>query len=247
MTAAGGVSRQVRDEGATGVGVQLALRRGRGLTLTAGVTLTTRDLRQGVLAIRKAEGCAEPLLCDLRSVTAFNVDVSEIVGATGLSGNAGKRAAARGRVAIVTATAEVRAAAMSYRARQPAPLRPRVGIFETLEEAEGWLDAEHGEPPVRPRAMRIALRDALGSLSGVSCEVVNVSRSGALLSAFDSMRAGHEGLLSLRLNGSLIDVRVRVVRVSPAEGHNEWHIAVAFLAPTEALDQITALMRAHGA
>ncbi|MGC4081011.1 MAG: PilZ domain-containing protein [Vicinamibacterales bacterium] len=101
---------------------------------------------------------------------------------------------------------------------------------------------------MQPRAFRLKLHDVIGSLGHEAVEVVNISRTGALLRAPSPAPIASEQELTLRLHHQNVELPVRVVRETAApDAYLQWLIAVEFTSPAEALEQIKVLMSQGGA
>ncbi len=224
---------------------------GSGYQLTVTGIVTSRELKQGLLQLVRVDGWTEPLLWDFEGVSEIRVGLRDLTDITAFIDKFMGHFPARSRVAFLVPTAEARATAMSYRELQPPRLRAHMAVFSTRDEADTWLDAEALRLPVEPRATRVSLRDVVASLGHVACQVLNVSRSGALLETPGPVRAGIECLLTLRHGTLLVDLRVCVTRAHPvppsdADGlTGAWRVAVRFLSPAEAQEQVAALVEEH--
>src|ERR1700674_4810389 len=91
----------------------------------------------------------------------------------------------------------------------------------------------------RPRERRIAVAATRVRLGYTPVNLINVSRTGALVSAEEEPRTGASLPLTLKLKDRPVELTVRVVRTQPAPGvsasgslRRRFAIALAFVKPS---------------
>lgn len=222
---------------------------GAGHEVAVNGVVTAKELKTGLLQIVRHDGWSEPCLWDFREYTDLRVGLHDLAETVHFINHFMGHFPSRGKVAIVVNTAAGRAAAMTYRELKDDESRQQVAVFDTVEEADAWLDSVESPAPQAPRAKRVALAGAIASLEGVACEVCNVSRSGALLSSPEPVALGRECTLRLQYGPTSVDVRVRVARAHVALTEDGmlplWQIAVAYVSPAEAIEQVAQLIITH--
>jgi hypothetical protein len=99
---------------------------------------------------------------------------------------------------------------------------------------------------MKPRAVRIAMVDAVISYDGQPATLLNISRSGALLRLRDLAPIGTDGRLTITHAHITIGIDARVARTSAAPAtaggiDGDSHAGISFVAPPP--PEITALLR----
>ncbi len=227
----------------TKLGSEVTRRPTGGLHVTPTGPLTIKDLKKGLLLLVREDGWQEPVLWDFRQVTEFQIAYADLIETVRFIEQFLSHFPPRGRVALLVASPQGRALAMSYRELHMRHNRRQICVVESTSDADKWLDggARQG---LQSRAMRFTMQDASGSLDGVGTEIVNVSHSGALLVVPTAPPLEAEHHLVLTVRPVTVDVRVRVVRAHPHLADTAlsyWLVAVEFLAPAEAIAQLREL------
>ena len=210
--------------------------------------LTLQELKRALLLIVREDGWQQPVLWDFREVTEVQLGYTDLVGIVDFIEHFMAHFPPHGPAALLATSPTLRALAMTYRALHLRPRRTRNTVVDTLAAGDAWLDTGAVREE-QPRAMRFDVRDAIGSLDGVATEIVNVSHSGALLVTPHAPGLGEEHHFILTVGATAVDMRVRLVRAQPHEtagAQRYWRLAVEFLAPAEALEQLRTLIRVQG-
>ena len=217
---------------------------GAGVQITLEGTVTAQDVRSGLLLVVRDHAWELPVLWDFRAVTDVELSHRDLANTVSFIERYMGHLPDRGRIAILATAPRARAAAMTYRELLLPKDRGGVRVVDTLDAADAWLDGRSANATT-PRAMRFEMHDAIGSLDTVAGAIVNVSRTGALIVMPHAEEPGRERRLSLELSNRKIDLGVRVVRSQPDQSNRNatyWRVAVEFLSPSDAIEQVQLLL-----